>query len=64
LGLDNQEKLDLILTLSTTDNWILLTQPLGASNKTQPPFQEAKLVVRADGKISTHKGWWREGKMN
>jgi len=38
-GLDDQEKLDLIPTLSTTDNWILLTQPIGASNKTQPPFR-------------------------
>ena len=64
LDLDDQEKVDLILTLSTTDNWILLTQPLGASNKTQAPFQEAKLEVRADGKNSTHKGWWRKGKMN
>jgi len=53
---------ELIPTLSTTDNWILLTQPLGGSSKPQPPFQEAKLVARPDGKSSTHKGWWREGK--
>jgi len=61
-GLDDREKLDLIPTLSSTDNWILLTHPLGASNKTQPPFREAQLVARADGKCSRHKGWWREGK--
>ena len=50
-GLDDQEKLDLIPTLSTTDNWILLTQPLGDSNKTQPPFREATKTVymRAGG---------------
>jgi len=35
--LDDTEKLDLISTLSITDNWILLTQQLGASNKIQPP---------------------------
>jgi len=63
-GLDNQEKLDLFPNLSTTDNWILLTQLQGASNKTQPRFREAKLVARADGKNSRHNGWWREGKMN
>jgi len=38
------------------------SHPLGASNKTQPPFREAQLVARADGKCSRHKGWWREGK--
>jgi len=61
-GLDDKEKLDLFPTLAATDNWILLTQPLGARNKTQPPFREAQLVARADGKCSRHKGWWREGK--
>jgi len=61
-GLDDKEKLDLIPTLSTTDNGFLLTQPLGVSNETQPPSREAKLVARADGKSSRHKGWWREGK--
>jgi len=59
---DEKEKLDLILTLAATDNLILLTQPLGASNKTQPPFREAQLVARANGKGSRHKGWWRERK--
>jgi hypothetical protein len=61
-GLDDKEKLDLIPALTATDNWILLTHPLGANNKTQPPFREAQLVARADGKCSRHKGWWREGK--
>jgi len=56
-GLDGKEKHELIPTLSTT---ILLTQPLGGSNKPQPPFQEAKLVARPDEKSNTHKGWWRE----
>jgi len=61
-GLDEKEKSDLIPALSATDNWILLTHPLEASNKTQPPFKEAQPVARADGKCSRHKGWWREGK--
>jgi len=61
-GLNDSEKSELIPTLSTTDNWILLTHPLGASNKTQPPFRESQMVARADGKCSRHKGWWREGK--
>jgi len=58
--LDDKEKLDLIPNLSATDNWILLTHPLGASNKPQPPFREVQMVARADSKCSRHKGWWRE----
>ena len=61
-GLDDEEKQQLMPTLSTTENCILLTQPLGDSNKPQPPLREAKLVARADGKNNRHKGWWREGK--
>jgi len=61
-GLDDKEKLNLIPTLSASDNWILLTHPLGANNKPQPPFTEAQLVARADGKCSRHQGWRREGK--
>jgi len=61
-GIDDKEKLDLIPNLCATDNWILLTQPLGASNKTQAPFREAQLVARADRKSSRHKGWWQKGK--
>ena len=61
-GLNDSEKSELIPTVSTTDNWILLTHLQGASNKTQPPFRESQMSVRADGKCSRHKGWWREGK--
>ena len=61
-GLNDTEKGELISTLSTTDNWILLTYPQRASNKIQPPFRESQMVARADGKCSRHKGWWREGK--
>ena len=46
------------------DNWILLTYPLGDSNKTLRPLREAKLVARAEWKNSRHEGWWREGKKN
>jgi len=61
-GLNDKEKAEMIPTLSTTDNWILLTHPQGASNKSQPPFGESQRIARADGKCSRHKGWWREGK--
>jgi len=61
-GLNKKEKAELIPTLSTTENWILLTHPLGTKNKSQPPFKESQRVARADGKCSRHKGWWREGK--
>ena len=59
-GLDDKEKLNLIPTLSATDNWILLTH--GGEQQTQPSFREAQLIARADGICSRHKGWWREGK--
>jgi len=55
-GLKDKEKAELIPTLSTTDNWILLTHAQGASNKTQPPFRESQIVARNDGKCSRHKG--------
>jgi len=61
-GLNEKEKAKLILTLSTTENWILLTHPLGTRNKSQPPFKESQMVARAEGKCSRHKEWWREGK--
>ena len=61
-GLNDKEKTELIPTLSSTDNWILLTYPLGAKNKSQPPLVESQMIARADGKCSRHKGWWREGK--
>jgi len=56
-GLTEEEKTELIPTLSTTDNWILLTHPLGAKNKSQPPLKESQRIARADGKCSRHKGW-------
>jgi len=61
-GLNDKEKAELIPTLSTTDNWILLTHAQGARNKTQHPCRKSQMVARADGKCSRHKGWWREGK--
>jgi len=61
-GLNDKEKTELIPTLSTTDNWTLLTHPQGASNKSQPPLGESQRIARAEAKCSRHKGWWREGK--
>jgi len=61
-GLNDKEKTELIPTLSTTDNSFLLTHPLGAKNKSQPPLGESHRIARAEGKCSRHKGWWREGK--
>jgi len=61
-GLTDGEKTELIPTLSTTDNWILLTHPLGTKIKSQLPRKESQRIARADGKCSQHKGWWRDGK--
>jgi len=61
-GLNDKESVELIPTLSTTDNWILLTHPKETSNKSQPHLEESQRTARADGKKSRHKGWWREGK--
>jgi len=61
-GLTDMEKTELTHTLSTTDNWILLTHPLGAKNKSQAPLKESQRIAKAEGKCSRHKGWWREGK--
>jgi len=61
-GLNDKKKAELIPTLAITDNWILLTHPLGTRNKSQPPLKESQRIARAEGKCSRHKGWWREGK--
>jgi len=63
-GQTDKEKAELYSTLFTTDNWnwILLTHPLGAKNKSQPLLKESQRIARADSKCSRHKGWWREGK--
>jgi len=61
-GLNDKEKIELIPILASTENWILLTYPLGAKNKSQPPLVESQRIARAEGKCSRHKGWWREGK--
>jgi len=61
-GLNDKEKAELIPTLSTTDNWILLTHPQRASNKSQPPFGKSQRIARANGKCSRHTGWWRKEK--
>ena len=61
-GLTDMEKTELSHILSTTNNWILLTHPLGAKNKSLPPLKESLMIARAEGKCSRHEGWWREGK--
>jgi len=58
-GLNDKEKAELIPTLSITDNWILLTHPLGTRNKSQSPLKESQRIARAEGKCIR---WWREGK--
>ena len=45
-GLNDKEKTELIPTLASTDNWILLTHPLGAKNKSQPPLVESQRIAR------------------
>ena len=47
-GLNDKGKTELLPTLSSTDNWILLTYPLGAKNKSQPPLAESQ-GIRAGG---------------
>jgi len=59
-GLNEKKKSELIPTLLITDNWILLTNPLGTGNKFQLPFKESQKIARAD-KCSRHKEWWRPG---
>jgi len=56
-GLTEEEKTELILTLFTTNNWILLTHTLGAKKKSQDPLKESQRIARAEGKCSRHKGW-------
>jgi len=63
-GLTDKEKTELIPTLSTTDDWILLTHLLGAKNKSQPPLGESQRIATAEGKCSRHKGWWRRARTN
>ena len=46
-GLTDMEKIELSHTLSTTNNWILLTHTLGAKNKFQPPLKESLMIARA-----------------
>jgi len=56
-GLNNEEKQQIMPTLSKTGNWILLNHRLGENNKPLPPFREAKLVARAEGENTRYKGW-------
>jgi len=44
-GLTDMEKSERIPTLSTTENWILLTHP---PNKSQPPLRESQRIVREE----------------
>ena len=54
-GLTDAEKTELSVTLSTTNNWILLTHPLGAKNKSQPPLKESLMITRARGNVDDTK---------
>jgi len=50
-GLNDKEKAELIPTLSTTDNWILLTHPLETRNKSQPPLLRITKDGQSRGKL-------------
>jgi len=63
-GLNDNEKEELIPTLSTTNNWILLTHPQGSNNKFWPPFGESQRIAMANGKCSRHKGCGAKEKTN
>ena len=61
-GLEEIERSQIQLLLTTSNDWVLITPPLGKKDTSPPPFRGAKMVARASGKASRHKGWWREGK--
>jgi len=58
------EKTELILTLSTTDSWILLTHPLGDKNKSQPPLKESQRIARAEGNVAGTRDGGRRARIN
>ena len=63
-GLNDKEKTELIPTLSTTDNWFLLTHPLGATNRSQPPLGESQRIARAEGNAAGIRAGGARARMN
>jgi len=57
------EKTDQKTILSSTNNWILPTQPLGVSNKTLAPLQESKLIALREKAVDIRDGG-AKGTMN
>ena len=61
-GLDSLEHAENTPTSAYTDNWIILTHPLGPEKTiTLPILAGAKRILYTTEKASRHKGWWRTG---
>ena len=61
-GLDAQEQAEITPLLASTDNWIILTHPLGPEKAITPPIPVgAKRILQTKGKASRERGWWKTG---
>ena len=60
--LDPSEQAEITPTLASTDNWIILTHPLGPEKTITPPIPAgAQRILHSKGKPSRERGWWRTG---
>jgi len=60
--LDPSEQAEITPTLASTDNWIILTHPLGPEKTITPPIPAgAQRILLSKGKPSRERGWWRTG---
>jgi len=61
-GLNDLERTNIVPTLMTTNNWILLTHPLGSVKSITPPFSDgARRILHIKGNASREKRWWKKG---
>ena len=59
-GLDASEQSDIIPTLLSKNDWILLTHPLGSPKSITPPFPSgAQRILHTKGHAGREKGWWK-----
>ena len=59
-GLDAREQAEITPLLTSLDDWIILTHPLGPGKAiTSPILMGAKRILRTKGKASREQGWWR-----
>jgi len=61
-GLDSSEQAEITPTLASTDNWIILTHPLGPEKTITPPISaSAKIILCTKRKASREKVLLRTG---